>query len=109
MNRNKTGIDHLLAILHDAEIACNHGDYVQAEILYTNAIEIDRCNPALYGNRSAVHYYLKNLMSAVNDAEKAIKIEPTYSKVDPYILGSYSFASNGIIPLEAILLFNARN
>jgi len=62
------------------------GDYRKAVRLYTRAIELDGMNSALYSNRSAAYLLGGKQMGidtrsmALRDAEKAIKLKPTWFK-----------------------------
>ena len=68
-------------ILRRAETACADEDYVKAESLFSEAITIDDCNPALFGNRSVVRFYLHKFVDALKDAERAVDINPNYAMV----------------------------
>ena len=47
---------------------------------YSKAIELDPTDPILYSNRSLMHSNLNEFGLAIEDAEKAIKLKPDYSK-----------------------------
>ena len=44
------------------------------------AIELDPTNAVYYCNRCAVHNKLENFQAAIEDANKAIQIDPSYGK-----------------------------
>nr|CAB3267334.1 tetratricopeptide repeat protein 28 [Phallusia mammillata] len=67
-------------IVNEADIACNSGKYLQAESLYSAAIQVQPHNCAVYGSRSAARVFLKKFNEALQDAEYAIELDPTYSK-----------------------------
>lgn len=47
---------------------------------YTRAIALDASNPVYYSNRAAAYASKGDHTSAVNDAEKAIKVDPSFVK-----------------------------
>lgn len=47
---------------------------------YTKAIELDKSDPALYSNRSLMHYNLKDYNKALLDANKALSLNPNHGK-----------------------------
>lgn len=47
---------------------------------YTKAIELDSTNPVYYSNRAAAYSSKQDHLGAVADAEKAIEIDPSFSK-----------------------------
>ena len=55
-------------------------DYELAIISYTNAIEQDNNNHILYSNRSASYSELEEYDMALFDADKCIKLQPTWAK-----------------------------
>ena len=55
--------------------------YNEAVECYTKAIECDPTNHILYSNRSAAYIKLKDGEAALKDAEKAIELAPTWSRV----------------------------
>ena len=54
--------------------------FAEALECYSKAIEIDSNDPILYSNRSLMHSNLNEFESALIDADKAIEINPNYSK-----------------------------
>lgn len=56
------------------------GDYLQAVIEFTAAIELDRTNPILYSNRSSAFLKLRQYFYALKDAEMAIILNSEWSK-----------------------------
>lgn len=55
--------------------------YAQAIDLYTQAIELNGQNAVYWANRAFAHTKLEEYGSAIQDASKAIEIDPRYSKV----------------------------
>ena len=55
-------------------------DFTLAVSLYTQAIDLAPENPIYLSNRAFAHLKLENFGSALEDAGKAIEIEPTYTK-----------------------------
>lgn len=55
--------------------------YAQAIDLYTQAIELNGQNAVYWANRAFAHTKLEEYGSAIQDASKAIEIDPKYSKV----------------------------
>ncbi|KAL0443783.1 UNVERIFIED_CONTAM: Serine/threonine-protein phosphatase 5 [Sesamum latifolium] len=49
--------------------------------LYTQAIEVNKENAVYWANRAFAHTKLEEYGSAIQDATKAIEIDPKYSKV----------------------------
>lgn len=47
---------------------------------YTKAIAVDASNPVYYSNRAAAHASKGDHSSAVQDAEKAIEVDPSFVK-----------------------------
>ena len=56
------------------------GQYKEALDCYTKAIENYQNDPLFYSNRSLMHYILSEFDDALEDAEKAILINPNYAK-----------------------------
>ena len=54
--------------------------YQEALNCYTKAIELDKNDPILYSNRSAMYYNLNDFENALLDAEEAIYLKPDYAK-----------------------------
>lgn len=55
--------------------------YAQAIDLYTQAIELNGQNAVYWANRAFAHIKLEEYGSAIQDATKAIEVDPKYSKV----------------------------
>lgn len=55
--------------------------YGQSIELYTQAIELNGQNAVYWANRALAHTKLEEYGSAIQDATKAIEIDPKYSKV----------------------------
>jgi serine/threonine-protein phosphatase 5 len=55
--------------------------YAHAVDLYTQALEIRKDNAILYSNRAFAHIRLEEYGSAIEDASKAIELDPLYPKV----------------------------
>ncbi|KAG4935590.1 hypothetical protein JHK84_049793 [Glycine max] len=58
----------------------NARKYSQAIDLYTQAIELNSQNAVYFSNRAFAHLRLEEYGSAIQDATKAIEIDPKYSK-----------------------------
>lgn len=56
--------------------------FSQAIDLYTQAIELNGNNAVYWANRAFAHTKLEEYGSAIQDASKAIEIDPKYSKVN---------------------------
>lgn len=54
--------------------------YSQAIDLYTEAIELNSENAVYWANRAFAHSKLEEYGSAIQDASKAIEVDPKYSK-----------------------------
>ncbi|XP_022149750.1 serine/threonine-protein phosphatase 5-like [Momordica charantia] len=54
--------------------------YVQAIDLYTQSIELNNQNAVYWANRAFAHIKLEEYGSALEDASKAIEVDPRYSK-----------------------------
>ena len=54
--------------------------YQEALDCYTKAIELDKNDPILYSNRSAMYYNLNDFENALLDAKEAIYLKPDYAK-----------------------------
>ncbi|KAK9150728.1 hypothetical protein Syun_009037 [Stephania yunnanensis] len=62
--------------------------YSQAIDLYSQAIELNSQNAVYWANRSFAHTKLEEYGSAIQDATKAIEIDPKYSKAGYYRRGA---------------------
>jgi serine/threonine-protein phosphatase 5 len=56
------------------------GKFVHAVMAYTAAIELNPINAVYWANRSHANLKIENYGSAIQDAEKAIQIDPLYIK-----------------------------
>jgi tetratricopeptide (TPR) repeat protein len=56
--------------------------FSQAIELYSQAIELNSSNAVYWANRAFAHTKLEEYGSAVQDATKAIEVDPKYSKVN---------------------------
>ncbi|XP_013179357.1 PREDICTED: stress-induced-phosphoprotein 1 [Papilio xuthus] len=56
------------------------GDFDVAVRHYTEAINLDPSNHVLYSNRSAAHAKAENYVAALEDANKTVSLNPTWSK-----------------------------
>lgn len=68
----------------DGNFYMKHKKFRTAIIAYTEGLK-QKCdnnsiNATLYNNRSAAHYFLQNYRSSLNDALKALELNPEYSK-----------------------------
>ena len=48
--------------------------------MYSKAIELDGGNPVFYCNRAAAHSKMNNHHLAIEDCQRAIDMDPSYSK-----------------------------
>ncbi|XP_055707055.1 DNA polymerase interacting tetratricopeptide repeat-containing, protein of 47 kDa [Phlebotomus papatasi] len=68
----------------DGNFHMKHRKYRISIFSYTEGIrakcENNELNAALYNNRSAAHFFLKNYRSALLDAQKALELKPDYKK-----------------------------
>lgn len=60
--------------------------FSQAIDLYTQAIEINGENAVYWANRALAHTKLEEYGSAIQDASKAVEIDPKYSKACWFVL-----------------------
>jgi len=60
--------------------AYSNKKYKEAIDLYTKAIKLDDSDATFYSNRCAAYTNLNNFDLALKDAEKSIKLKPTWSK-----------------------------
>lgn len=54
--------------------------YAQAIDLYTQAIELNSQNAVYWANRAFAHIKREEYGSAIQDASKAVEVDPKYSK-----------------------------
>lgn len=54
--------------------------YAQAIDLYTQAIALNSQNAVYWANRAFAHIKLEEYGSAIQDASKAVEVDPKYSK-----------------------------
>ncbi|GAB4859703.1 Serine/threonine-protein phosphatase 5 [Ancistrocladus abbreviatus] len=76
-NSNPSGAEELKLLANEAFKAYK---YSQAIDLYTQAIVLNSQNAVYWANRAFAHIRLEEYGSAVQDASKAIEIDPKYSK-----------------------------
>lgn len=72
---------------------CEAHKYSQAIDLYTQAIELNGENAVYWANRALAHTKLEEYGSAIQDATKAIEIDPKYSKARSFF-PSFSILNN---------------
>lgn len=58
-------------------------------MLYSQAIELNDKNAVYWANRAFAHIKLEEYGSAVQDATKAIEIDPEYSKVRSFWFSNF--------------------
>ncbi|RWW24993.1 hypothetical protein BHE74_00043686 [Ensete ventricosum] len=78
------GCRYFCSIYHIFDtLLCLHSanKFSQAIDLYSKAIELNGSNAVYWANRAFAHTKLEEYGSAVQDATKAIEIDPRYSKV----------------------------
>lgn len=57
------------------------GNYAEAVLHYSHAIKLDSTSPQLYSNRSLAFLKLQQYYYALEDANEAIQLDPTWAKV----------------------------
>ena len=67
--------------VRQSNTACQAGNFELAVDLYTEAIGLEPNNHILYSNRSAAFIKLSQFNKALQDANKAQEIKPTWPKV----------------------------
>jgi serine/threonine-protein phosphatase 5 len=80
MESEKSNISRAEEIKILANEAFKAHKFSQAIVLYTQAIELTSQNPVYWANRAFAHTKLEEYGSAVQDASRAIEIDPKYSK-----------------------------
>ncbi|KAH9897927.1 TPR-like protein [Cubamyces lactineus] len=73
----KTQVERLKA---EGNALHSKGDYAKARSKYTEAIALDGENAVLYANRAAAYIALKQYLDAGSDAQRAVELDPNYSK-----------------------------
>lgn len=58
----------------------NNDRFQKSVDLYSKAIELDSSNAILYSNRSLAYFKLESYGLAIQDATRAIEIDPNYAK-----------------------------
>ncbi|KAG0713802.1 Stress-induced-phosphoprotein 1 [Chionoecetes opilio] len=58
------------------------GNHAEAVLHYSHAIKQDSSSPQLYSNRSLAFLKLQQYFHALEDANEAIRLNPTWAKVD---------------------------
>jgi tetratricopeptide (TPR) repeat protein len=61
--------------------AYKNQDYSKAITYYSKAIEMDQFDPSFFSNRSLCYYNLNKYEECLMDCEKALRINPNFSKV----------------------------
>ncbi|CAG8524092.1 17050_t:CDS:2, partial [Acaulospora morrowiae] len=68
----------------EAKVAANeqykNGNYEEAIVLYTQAIELDTTSPTYYTNRAAALMMLKRSKEALEDCQRALSLDPSSFK-----------------------------
>ncbi|BAQ63562.1 tetratricopeptide repeat protein [Geminocystis sp. NIES-3709] len=70
-------------IAHQAILATENGDFIQAEIYWTQLVEKFPTNPAVWSNRGNARVSQNKLQDAIADYNESIKLAP--SAPDPYL------------------------
>eukprot|EP00039_Didymoeca_costata_P000219 m.44614 g.44614 ORF g.44614 m.44614 type:complete len:738 (-) comp10126_c0_seq2:918-3131(-) len=84
------------SLLRKADKAIKDGNGEEALELLTDAIELDDANYMLYSTRAAVYLQQETFAKAVEDAEKAVKLNPNWP--DGYgVLGTACFGNKDFI------------
>ncbi|KAJ4836831.1 Serine/threonine-protein phosphatase 5 [Turnera subulata] len=89
-NSNVARAEELKVLANEAFKANRFG---QAIDLYTQAIELNDRNAVYWANRALAHTKLEEYGSAIQDASKAIEIDPKYSKASTFMPSSHSPSS----------------
>lgn len=69
--------------VRQSNAACQAGDFERAVHLYSEAIALEPSNHILYSNRSAAYVKLGQFARALQDANAAKGLKPTWPKVSP--------------------------
>nr|GEW21679.1 serine/threonine-protein phosphatase 5-like [Tanacetum cinerariifolium] len=77
---NNPNIELAESIKQQANEAFKGNKFNQAIDLYTKAIELNGENAVYWANRAFSHTKLEEYGSAIQDASKAVEIDPKYSK-----------------------------
>eukprot|EP01113_Clastostelium_recurvatum_P038216 TRINITY_DN5689_c0_g1_i5.p1 TRINITY_DN5689_c0_g1~~TRINITY_DN5689_c0_g1_i5.p1 ORF type:complete len:670 (+),score=50.33 TRINITY_DN5689_c0_g1_i5:118-2010(+) len=80
---NTKGVpDNVLAAMlkTEANLSFQKGDFEGAVRKYSQAISNDLSNAILYSNRSAAYYSLELYGAALDDAERALRLQPSWGK-----------------------------
>jgi len=85
--------------------------YEDAIKAYTQAITLDATNPVYYSNRAAGYSSKGDHFSAIADANKAIEVDPNYSKGHhrlgyEYPLYQYPWPSPSLVIIQPCILFD---
>eukprot|EP00958_Prasinococcus_capsulatus_P019286 scaffold2357_cov399-Prasinococcus_capsulatus_cf.AAC.20 len=78
-----------------------HVHFSKAIELYTQAIELVPDSPVYLSNRAFAHLKLENFGAALQDATRAIEIDPTYTKVRGLAYSSNAGVSQWVSILSA--------
>ena len=93
------------ALKEKGNVAFRSGDYLQAEDLYTQALQKNPHNPLLFTNRANARLRLHRWDDAVNDCLKSIEIMgPTRPNTKAfYFLGQIALWQSSTMPLRPLL------
>lgn len=74
--------------VRQSNAACQNGDFETAVSLYGEAIGLDPGNHILFSNRSAALVKLGHFARALQDASRAVELNPKWPKVTTTIISS---------------------
>ncbi len=57
------------------------GDFIGAEVAFTQALELFEPTAILYSNRAAARFHLGKFEESLSDTDESIKIDPKWGKV----------------------------
>uniref|UniRef100_A0AAF5DBT4 MalT-like TPR region domain-containing protein n=1 Tax=Strongyloides stercoralis TaxID=6248 RepID=A0AAF5DBT4_STRER len=98
---NEKNINYLNTLINKASEAFNEENYEVALKYYNKAISIDQENHVLYSNKSAILLKLGKVKEAIEEAEYAINLQPSWPKA--YFRKSEALKSIGRY-IDAILV-----
>ncbi|XP_063680506.1 tetratricopeptide repeat protein 28-like isoform X2 [Bolinopsis microptera] len=72
--------NELMEVVLKANQACEDGLFTQAIHLYSEGLRREPQNAMVFSNRSAAYLHSNDLRAALSDADRAIRLQPTWSK-----------------------------
>ncbi|CEF66274.1 Tetratricopeptide repeat protein 28 [Strongyloides ratti] len=80
-NDNEKKVNYLNTLINKASEAFSEANYDNALKYYNEAILIDQENHVLYSNKSAILLKLGKAKEAIEEADYAINLQPSWPKV----------------------------